>query len=390
MTAPAPSIRRIGLLTTGRHDWGYLLPVARAVEAQADLAVVVLATGSHLHPAYGATVSAVRQAGLETVDVPLFADTGAAEPPAITPADLAFLARNLAAALADHPVDVMVVLGDRIETLTAAVVTVASQTFLAHIHGGDRAPGEFDDANRHAITKLAHVHFPATAAAAERIRRLGEADDRIHLVGSPGIDSIVSEPPATDAQVAKILGPVDGPYVVILQHPAGLGPAGETAAAEAVCRGVVDAGLAGVCLEPNGDPGREAIHAVLRKFSSRHRWPILPTVERPVFLRLVRDAVALVGNSSVGMIESSAVGAVAVNVGDRQRGREHGDNVVHCTAEREKIAEALRNLRDDPAAARKLRESPCPFGDGRASTRIADVLATMDLSAARRIKLNTY
>jgi UDP-N-acetylglucosamine 2-epimerase len=145
-----------------------------------------------------------------------------------------------------------------------------------------------------------------------------------------------------------------------------------------------------VCLEPNGDPGREAIHAALRKFSSLHGWPILPTVERPVFLRLIRDAVALVGNSSSGMIESAAVKAVAVNVGNRQKGREHSANVVDCTARREPIAAALRDLLDDPAKTRSLRDAPCVFGDGRASVRVAGVLAAMDLSPARRIKLNAY
>jgi len=385
-----PPVRRIGVLTTGRHDWGYLRPVVGAIEAHPALTPIVFVTGSHLHPAYGHTVSDVRRAGVEPVEVPLFADTTGDEPPAITPADLATLARALAAALAERSVDVMVVLGDRIETLMAAVVTVASQIVLAHIHGGDRAAGEFDDANRHAITKLAHVHFPATAAAAERIGRMGEAIDRIHPVGSPGIDSIRDEPLAGDRRLAEVLDGVDGPYAVILQHPSGLGPAGEAATADAVCRGVAEAGLAAVCLEPNGDPGREAIRSVLRKFSSHHGWPILATVGRPVFLRLIRDAVALVGNSSSGMIESAAVGAVAVNVGDRQRGREHGGNVVHCPAERGPITAALRRLVTDGQWARALRAAPCPFGDGRAAVRIAEVLATLDLSPSRRIKLNTY
>ncbi|NLF31193.1 MAG: UDP-N-acetylglucosamine 2-epimerase (hydrolyzing) [Planctomycetes bacterium] len=383
-------LRRIGLLTTGRHDWGYLLPVARAVEAHPMLRPIVFVTGSHLHPAYGATASAVRGAGLETVDVPLFADTGSDAPPPITPADLAVLARELAPALDSHPVDVMIVLGDRIETLMAAVVTVASQVFLAHIHGGDRAPGEFDDANRHAITKLAHVHFPATRTAAERIARMGEEEGRICMVGSPGIDSILNEPPVTDAELAEVVEPIGEPYVVILQHPCGLGPAREAAAAEAVCQGVVDAGLRALCVEPNGDPSRDAIGSTLHKFRCRHGWPIFPNVARRVFLRLVRDAVALVGNSSAGMIESAAVGAIAVNVGDRQRGREHAGNVVHCRTDRKTIAETLRRLRDAPAWARELRNAPCIFGDGRASARIAAVLATLDLSAARRIKLNAY
>jgi GDP/UDP-N,N'-diacetylbacillosamine 2-epimerase (hydrolysing) len=392
MNHSPPKRRRIGIFTSGRQDWsGYLLPVADQVRQRDSLDLTVFVSGTHLHEGFNSTGREIRDAGFACVDVPMFREASSSAGGELRPSDLAFLAENLARALADRPVDIVVVLGDRIETLMAAVIVAAHRCLLAHIHGGDRAPGEFDDGCRHAITKLAHVHFAATADAAQRIARLGESADRIHMTGSPGIDGILAGGVASSAEARQAVGLAEGAsFVVIHQHPAGLGDEAEAAAAEDICQAVVDAGLTAVCIGPNADPGRQAISRALADFSCRHNWTIVPTVDRPVFLRLIADAVALVGNSSAGMVESAAVKAVVLNVGNRQRGREHSANVVHLPQDRRAIGQALRRLRNDEAFAASLRAAECVFGDGRAAERIVDVLAGMDLSDERRIKLNEY
>ncbi len=389
MNGSAPQ-RRIGVFTSGRQDWGGLAPVAAAIEAAAGLDLTVFVSGAHLCDVSGRTDSVVRAAGSQCVDVPMgpAAGRGGLQ---VGPASLAGMAGSLAEAMARCPVDVMVVLGDRIETLTAAVMVVADRRFLAHIHGGDRAPGEFDDANRHAITKLSHVHFPATAASAERILRLGESVDRVHNVGSPVLDSIRADGMAGADEARAAVGLASGqPFVLLLQHPASLGDAGEAAAVEQVCQGVHQSGLAAVCVGPNSDPGRKALWEALRSFSSRRNWPILPTLERRIFLRLLHEATALVGNSSAGMVESAAVDAVVVNVGPRQTGREHSANVLDCPADHEAVARTLRRLRDEQALVGQLRSAECIYGDGRAGVRIARELAEMNLSDVRRTKLIEY
>ena len=383
--------RRIGLFTSGRQDWSILQPVAKAVAAHPDLRPTIFLSGTHHHTAFGLTHRAVRACGLECVDVPAAAQPDGPAEQFTRPEGLACMATHLAAVLDEHPVDVMVVLGDRIETLMGSVVVVAAQRFLAHIHGGDRAASEFDDAARHAITKLAHVHFPATRSSADRIARMGEPADRIHVVGSPSIDGVLADGVAAEAQARAAVGLTPGePFVVLLYHPAGLGDAAEAQAASEVCRGVEQAGLRAVCLEPNADPGRTAVRNALRDFSSAHNWPIAPTVDRPVFLGLIRCAVALVGNSSAGMVESAAANAAVLDVGARQAGREHSGNVLHVPAEASRVAQALKRLRQEPELSASLRSAPCVFGDGQASRRIAEVLARVDLAAARRIKLNEY
>lgn len=384
------SARKVGLFTSGRQDIGYLMPVAQAVRQQPGLELTVFVSGTHLLETYGATGETFRRQDMACVDVPMIAEPSSWDGQ-IGPNQLARLSASLAAALAANPVDVMVFLGDRIETLQAAVLAIADRRFIAQVHAGDRAPGDFDDANRHAISKLAHVHFAATAGAAERLIRMGENPDRVHHVGSPGIDSILGEPLPDDAAARRAVGlPAEAPFVVLLQHPCGQEETKEREDAQAICQAIVDSGLTALCLEPNADPHRQIVMAVCRDFSRQHNWPILPNVERRIFLRLIRSAVALVGNSSSGMIESAAVGAVTLNVGRRQQGREHSANVIHLPADRAEIGRWLVRLREDSALAASYRSATCIFGDGRAARRIAEVLARMELSAARRVKLNEY
>jgi len=390
VSAARRALRQIGLFTSGRQDTGYLLPVARAIERQAATRATIFLSGTHLKPG-------------EKVDTPFHAEGFRCVPVSMLPAErrdwdgqinakhIAELCREFAEALTENPVDVVVLLGDRIETLAAAVVAVADRRFLAHIHGGDKAPGVYDDANRHAITKLAHVHFAATAGSAARLVRLGEVAETIHQVGSPGIDSIVCNdlPGGDDARLAVNLSAGE-PFVLLLHHPAGLGREQEAAEIHEICQGVFKAGLTAVCLGPNADPHRDVIWQALRHFSSVHNWPIHETIDRRVFLALMREATALVGNSSAGMVESAAVDAVVLDVGSRQRGREHSANVIHVSAERRAVERTLLRLMSDKAYAASLRSAKCVFGDGLAARRIASVLAEMELSEQRRTKLISY
>ncbi len=383
-------IRRIGLFTSGRQDIGYLLPVAKAIAARGDLELTIFLSGTHLLEAYGRTGETFREPGFATIHVPMVVDPDSWDGQ-VSSFELAHLAGSLAPAMRKKPVDIMVFLGDRIETLCAAVIALAAGRFIAQIHAGDLAPAIMDDANRHAISKLSHVLFAATPSARERLIRMGESPDRVHMVGSPGIDSILGEELPEEAAARKAVGLEAGKdFVVLLYHPSGQDEKKEAKDATAVCQAIADAKLTAVSIEPNMDEGRQIVLGVLRDFSHRHKWPIFPTVDRRIFLRLIQAALALVGNSSSGMIESAAVGSVVLNIGPRQSGREHSANVIDCKADRKTIADWLIRLRDDKELARQYRGANCIFGDGRASVRIAEVLAKMKLSPARRVKLNEY
>jgi UDP-hydrolysing UDP-N-acetyl-D-glucosamine 2-epimerase len=276
--------------------------------------------------------------------------------------------------------DWVLVLGDRIEPFAAVSGAAVAGYAVAHIHGGDRAEGVADESLRHAMTKLAHLHLPATAQSAERIVRMGEPPERVHVVGSPAMDGLDVVEAMSDAEMKGLMSeagarPVDGPWhpsVLLLMHPIGRPNEIEEAAAAQVLEGLK--GERVLALHPNFDPGRDGI---LRAIESAGV-PAMPHLPRERLLsllkRLAGDKGVLVGNSSSGLIESAALRVPVVDIGPRQGGRERCGNVVHIDAERAQgVREAVQQAR-----ALGLSGLGHPYGDGRSGPRIAALLADAD------------
>lgn len=367
LLGPAPKTpgkKRVAVVTGTRAEFGLLRPVMTAIGAQPALELGVIAAGSHLLlPAN--TVQEVKQAFRVGAVVPM------QQPGKHTRIDDAeALGRGIARfarTFYKMNVDCVVVLGDRIEAFAAAAAASVGGVPLAHIHGGDRAEGVADEAMRHAITKLAHIHFPATRDSAARIARLGEPESSIHVVGSPAIDGL-------DA-IAADATELDNPEIVVLHHPCGLPEADERAHAEAIvqaCSGRV------LVLAPNHDPGRVTVEQILRGAAEREKWPYIEHLPRERFVALLKHLAktngVLIGNSSAGLIEAAAVGCKVVNVGPRQSGRQSAANVIHVPEpDANAITGAIRSHRSG---------GPCgadhPYGDGQAGPRIARILAQID------------
>ncbi len=395
MTRATHTSRRIAVVTGTRAEFGLLRSTMDALAGHADLELLVVAAGAHLlKPAE--TIREVEAAHEVAACVPMQhqGETGRL-------ADAAALGRGVtgfAEAFARLRPDVTLVLGDRIEAFAAASAASIGGIALAHAHGGDRAEGVADEAMRHAISKLAHLHFPATRQSAERLERLGEPAERIHLVGSPALDGLADLPTLSDERLAALALATGGPLAVVLHHPSGLPEKVETDTAEQIARAALDTfGRERVLtLEPNHDPGREAVLAGLQRGGIESLHPGLP---RRDFIGLLKRAAAsgglIFGNSSAGLIEAAALGCVSVTTGPRQRGRERGETVITAcetgTAHEAGLREALeRGL----VLAKTLRCSAAipahPYGDGRTGERIAAILATTDLSPALLRKCNTY
>ncbi|MDX2016455.1 MAG: UDP-N-acetylglucosamine 2-epimerase, partial [Planctomycetota bacterium] len=265
----------------------------------------------------------------------------------------------------------VVVLGDRIEAFAAAACASIAGIPLAHLHGGDRAEGVADEAMRHAITKLAHLHLPATEASAERIVRMGERPETVRVVGSPAIDGLSDFAPMGD-EAWRALG---SPEAVFLMHPIGRSPEAEEASAAEVFGALRALGLRVLALEPNLDAGREGISRAIRESGVTSRTH-LPRAEFVGLLKRMAEGGGvggvLVGNSSAGLIEASALRLPVVDVGPRQAGRERPANVTHAddvTSVRGAIERALAT----PADVRATWSHP--YGDGRAGERSAQELA---------------
>lgn len=280
--------------------------------------------------------------------------------------------------------DIVVVLGDRIEAMAGALAATTTGRLLAHIHGGDVAPGDMDDALRHSVTKLAHVHLAATRDAARRIVRMGERADRVHVVGAPGLDDL-------NALARQI--PLGGSRrgALVVHHAVGRCPSTEARAMSAVLRAVRDCGLETVAVYPNTDRGHSGIVGSLegqvRSRNGRGGLRVVRSLAREEYLRLLLGSRVVVGNSSSGIIEAGAAGTPCVNVGDRQCGRlRSGSAIIDARESYSDIRRAVREaLRRGPR-----KPSRTVYGDGRAGVRIAEVLAATPLAAGERRKTNTF
>ena len=360
-----PSKRKtIAVVTGSRAEAGLLLSTMRAIAAHPKLRLRVIVSGSHL---VQGTWRDVREAGLPIdakVRMQIKGRSGRG-------ADVEALGRGvtgLGKAYLQLKPDVVLVLGDRIEVLAAACAASVGGYRVAHVHGGDRGEGVTDEATRHAVSKLAHLHFAATAQSRRRLIRMGEVAERVYRVGSPSIDGLSAVEPAADA-----------PELIVMQHPVGGRDEDEARWMRATL--AATRGYRRRVMMPNLDPGgvgiRRAIHDAKLK-------PI-EHLPRPRFLSLLKGAKAIVGNTSAGLIEAAALRVPCVNVGPRQAGREKPGNVIDCDRDQAAIAEALRR-----ALGMDLRRLRHPYGAGDAGERIADLLAETDTSSIPLAKRNRY
>ncbi len=375
---PSFTHKRVAVVTGSRAEFGLLLPVMRAIEAHPSLTLLTVVCGSHLLPP-AETINEVRRSFRIDATVPM------QDPdlPRTRATDALAVGRGIVGFSSTfdrlNP-EWVVVLGDRIEAFAAAAAASIGGRAVAHLHGGDRAEGIADEAMRHAITKLAHLHLPATRQSAERIARMGEDPAHIVVVGSPAIDGLADVHPMSDADAAEL----GDPRAALLLHPSGLSNDDEARIAEAtIAAARAEFGASTVlCFMPNHDPGRDAIAAVLRTRCRELDWPLLDHLPRPAFLSLLRRLAlrggVLIGNSSAGLIEAAALGLPVANIGPRQAGRERPDNVVDAShATEAEIAAAIRT-----ALLLDRSRITHPYGDGRAGPRAAEALAATDPHAA--------
>jgi UDP-hydrolysing UDP-N-acetyl-D-glucosamine 2-epimerase len=379
------SRRRVLAITGSRAEFGLLEPVMRAIIAHPKLELAVAAAGSHLlQPEL--TVREVKARFRDhLVDLVPMQNPGHNT----RDDDVQALSRGVAKlgrTLAAMQPDWTLVLGDRIEALAGALAASISGRALAHIHGGDRAEGVADEAMRHAISKLAHLHLAATPQSAERLRRMGEPERFVHAVGSPAIDGLDAIPPLDDARFAEL----GSPGAVVLMHPIGRPAEHEesaaTAALEALLSRVPGSVLA---LDPNHDAGREGVLRALDQAASREPNRVIRRAHLPrerfvgLLKRLHASALGvLVGNSSAALIEAAALRVPAVDIGSRQSGRERAGNVVTSLFEsRDHIASAI-----DAALRLDRRALTHSYGDGSSGPRIAGLLAATDPHDARMLR----
>jgi UDP-hydrolysing UDP-N-acetyl-D-glucosamine 2-epimerase len=359
--------RRIAVATTARSDYSPLYWVLHELrEAGVDFGLLV--GGAHLESRHGRTIDEIRRDGW-----PVWATipgAGGEDAIATATADGQLMA-GFAAAFTDRRPDVVVGLGDRHELLAVALAATLCRVPIVHISGGDVTAGVWDDAVRHAVSKLSHWHFPANAIAAARLRQMGEADERLHVVGDPAVDHFVRGQAATGAELADVCGfGPDARTLVVTYHP----PTGNPERLEPELSALLtalrqhDGGV--VLTGPAPEPGHVRIRSAWEQLAARRPQTVfVESLGGYRYRGLLRLAGAMLGNSSSGLIEAACVPLPAINVGDRQAGRERGGNVLDVAGDPAAVIAALQRALD-PDFRRSLRADDQPYGDGWAARRI--------------------
>lgn len=330
--------RRLAVLTTGRQDYGILRSTILLLRRTPGFELAVWAGGMHLQPRFGEPLAALRRD-----DVPVARELPfLAEPPNPT-ADAAAALRVVGEALAEDRPDALVLVGDRTETLAAGVAATIAGVPIVHLHGGEESEGAIDNACRHALTKLSHLHLVSHPVHAERVIRMGEDPSCVVVVGAPSLDHAVRDDlPGRDALGAELGLALEPPVVLVTVHPATLGaPAREEVAAVAGAMARVPATY--VVTAPNADEGGTDIAGYWRTWAEgRSRVAVVEALGDRRYWSTLRLADAVLGNSSSGLIEAPALGVPVVNVGDRQRGRLRFGPVADVAADESAIIAALR------------------------------------------------
>ncbi len=267
----------------------------------------------------------------------------------------------------------LILVGDRFETASAALAATLVRVPIIHLHGGEETEGAIDNVLRHAISKLSHLHFTSHAEHTARLIAMGEDPATVHTVGAPGLDNLHRRDLPGRAELERDLALLLAPPVVIVTlHPSTLGasPADEVAAVT----GAMDAVEATYVITlPNTDPGSEATRAGLLAAAKKPRRIAVEALGARRYWGLMRVADAMLGNSSSAAVEAPAIGLPAVNVGDRQKGRLRGGNLVDAPVDAHAVTAALKTALSD-SFRQAAATAPCPFGKGHASERILEVI----------------
>lgn len=377
------------MLTGNRAEYGLLRWTMREIADDPALELQVAVTGAHLEPKFGMTVRQIEEDGF-AVDARIPMQLEESSPVGITRSMAAGLA-GIAEALDRLKPDILVILGDRYEIHAAATAAMIARVPIAHIHGGEATEGAIDEAIRHSVTKMAHLHFVAAEAYRRRVIQLGEAPERVFIVGACGLDNLARLEALDRRGLEAALGfPLGDGFLLVTYHPATLAP-------EESVRGTKEL-LAALDRFPerrvlitgtNADPGGAPIRAMLVDYARERPARVLlrESLGQHLYLNALKAAAAVVGNSSSGIIEAPSFGVPTVNLGDRQRGRLRAASVIDCGETREAIAAAVGKALD-PGFRAALDPSATPYGRPGAARLIRDVLRSHPLDDILRKKFH--
>jgi UDP-hydrolysing UDP-N-acetyl-D-glucosamine 2-epimerase len=373
--------RKICVVTGTRAEYGLHYWLMREIQEDPDLELQLVVTGMHLSPEFGLTYRNIEEDNFkidEKVEMLLSSDTpvGIAKSIGLGVIGMADVFARL------HP-DILVILGDRFETFAAAQAAMTANIPIAHIHGGETTEGVLDEAMRHAITKMAHVHFVAAEPYRNRVIQMGESPARVWNYGAPGLDNMrkltLLDRESFQQAIGFDLGKLS---FLVTYHPVTLSQ-GDPRKPFSELLGAIDSFPESriVFTKSNADPSGRVINQLIDEYvySNKDRAISFVSMGQLLYLSALKHIDVVMGNSSSGIIEAPFVPKPTVNIGDRQKGRLRASSVIDCREEKEDITNAIRKA-ISPQFNEVLRHVASPYGDGDASARIMKQLKEISLA----------
>lgn len=373
------SPRRICAVTGSRADYGLLAPPMRLIRDDPELELQVIVTGKHLRTEFGFTYRRIEQDGF-SINARVESLQRGDDTASVTKS-IGFGVIGFADVLQRLRPDLLMVLGDRYEILAAVQAALIARVPVAHLCGGDTTEGAFDESIRHAITKMAHLHFVTNEDAARRLRQMGENPEHIFLVGSPGLDQIQRIQRMTREETFRALGmPPREHNLLITFHPESLAAESSLTPLDELLAALdeLGPGYGLIFTGPNADTEGRTLTRRIEEFVGEHENATLQvSLGQKLYLSALAEADAAVGNSSSGLYEAPSVKVPTVNIGDRQKGRLKAASVIDCPAQRSAIAAAIgKAMTLDCSAVEN------PYGDGKSAPRIVEALKAVPDPAA--------
>lgn len=388
MSHPESSMKTKTILavTTSRADYGICRPVLRRIEADPTLRLRIAAGGFHLSVEAGHTIDEIERDGFTIHERPDFVSAESSR--LGTAISMGRGVEAFARCFERIKPDIVLVLGDRFEMYAAVVAALPLVLPVAHIHGGEVTTGAFDDALRHSITKLSHLHFTATRAYADRVIQLGEEPWRVTVSGAPALDNLANLSPLPREALEERIGlDLGTPPVLVTFHPTTLEPGEAERQVDCVLEALASFDVPLVFTAPNADPEGNFIRRRIRAFVDRHSRAVFrESLGSEVYFSMMTLAGAMVGNSSSGLIEAPSFRLPTVNIGNRQEGRIRGANVIDTGYRVDDIKGALATALSEPFR-KSLQGIKNPYYQGGAADIIARRLKDVELGPALTRKI---
>lgn len=370
--------KKVAVVTVGRSDWGIYYPILQEIKKRKNLELKIIASGGHLSKQYGYTIKEIEKDGFkisEKVQMLLSSD----DPISIS-TSIGLGVIGFAKAYEKIKPDIILVLGDRFEMLSSAIAALPLKIPIAHIHGGEETQGAFDNVIRHSITKMVHIHFTSTKEYAKKIEKMGEEKWRIFNVGAPSLENLKRIKFLKEKELEKKLNfPLNPKPLLVTLHPVTMELENTRYYIQQLLKALKKTNFPLIFTMPNPDTYNSIIRKEIINFSKGYKnCKVFENLGTQIYFNLMKYSLAMVGNSSSGIIEAPSFKLPVVNIGTRQKGRIKAKNVIDVGYSFNEILKGIEKA-TSKEFINTLKNLKNPYENGNSSKKIADILEKIQL-----------